>query len=647
MSCCAGDEDAILLEKEGLQGPTQNRRCRDIPCLLLYIVFWIGLIVVAGIAFSDGDPRRIVYGTDSWGNLCGEKNDAAINSSLSGLDLTDYPKLYYDPDSDLRLCVVDCPTSSVADCSSNKTGCEALGVCLSSPAYNASYVAAVANGQTSAREASDSCPDEAYASNIRFGLRRCISAEAATAAAGALKAFGDATPAEEIMSDVVVGHRVIGLGAGLAVILSFIVIILMRCFGKIIIYGLVLMGLLGTLALSVVTYTRWKELDDELDEQRDAGFTPLDSDERNERFLYGAMIAAFVFTAVVWIIVIALRDRIRLSVAIFEEASSCLRNLPQLFLMPIWTNTILVAYVAFWLAVYAYMITRGDAAKDINGHAVFQDSEDSNYRQQYWYLILALFWNTQFILAFAQLTTAGAVVSWYFTRNKSDLSWVVTSSAKRGFRYHLGSVAFGSLIIAIIQLIRAVLYYIKERTKGSENPVVKVVIRCCMCCFWCLEKFFEFINKNAYIEIAIRGYSFCGATARVFRVLGANLLRVVTLNTVTTVILFACKMLVVAISGIASYYYIKNDEELDADLHYWGVVVFFVCFVAWFIADLFLEVYDMTIDTIFICWAEDSDHNNGQEDKPYFMSNNLLKFMNANARNSAGVEPMDDDVEKE
>jgi len=57
---------------------------------------------------------------------------------------------------------------------------------------------------------------------------------------------------------------------------------------------------------------------------------------------------------------------------------------------------------------------------------------------------------------------------------------------------------------------------------------------------------------------------------------------------------------------------LQNDKELDEDLHYWGVVVFFVCFVAWVIADLFLEVYDMTIDTIFICWAEDSEHNNGQ-----------------------------------
>ena len=141
MSCCTGEEDNSLLEKEGLQGPTENRRCRDLPCLVLYIVFWIGLVVVAGVALSDGEPRRIIYGTDSWGNLCGEKNDdAAINSSLSGLDLTGYSKLYFDPDSDLQLCVASCPNiTATTRCSVDVTVCQQLGVCLSSTAYSTPY----------------------------------------------------------------------------------------------------------------------------------------------------------------------------------------------------------------------------------------------------------------------------------------------------------------------------------------------------------------------------------------------------------------------------------------------------------------------------------------------------------------------------
>ncbi len=40
----------------------------------------------------------------------------------------------------------------------------------------------------------------------------------------------------------------------------------------------------------------------------------------------------------------------------------------------------------------------------------------------------------------------------------------------------------------------------------------------------------------------------------------------------------------------------------------------------------------MTIDTIFLCFCEDSKHNNGK-DKPYFMSDAFMKYMSSNASN--------------
>ena len=44
------------------------------------------------------------------------------------------------------------------------------------------------------------------------------------------------------------------------------------------------------------------------------------------------------------------------------------------------------------------------------------------------------------------------------------------------FRYHTGTLAFGSLIIAIIKMIRMMLQYIQDKLeeKGADNPVVKV-----------------------------------------------------------------------------------------------------------------------------------------------------------------------------
>ena len=67
--------------------------------------------------------------------------------------------------------------------------------------------------------------------------------------------------------------------------------------------------------------------------------------------------------------------------------------------------------------------------------------------------------------------------------------------------FHLSSVALGSLLIALVQLARAVLMYIQEQFRGSQNEVVQYVLKCLACCMWCLEKVLKFLTRNAYIMI--------------------------------------------------------------------------------------------------------------------------------------------------
>jgi len=42
---------------------------------------------------------------------------------------------------------------------------------------------------------------------------------------------------------------------------------------------------------------------------------------------------------------------------------------------------------------------------------------------------------------------------------------------------HLGSIAFGSLLIAICQLIRILLEFLDRRLKGRENRFAKILIK--------------------------------------------------------------------------------------------------------------------------------------------------------------------------
>lgn len=41
---------------------------------------------------------------------------------------------------------------------------------------------------------------------------------------------------------------------------------------------------------------------------------------------------------------------------------------------------------------------------------------------------------------------------------------------------------------------------------AADNRLAKFVLSCLKCCFWCLEKFIKFLNRNAYIMVSsLRG----------------------------------------------------------------------------------------------------------------------------------------------
>ena len=55
-------------------------------CLLLFIVFWLGMFIIAGVSVQRGEPGRLVYGTDYKGDTCG-------TGALVGKTYTYYPKI--------------------------------------------------------------------------------------------------------------------------------------------------------------------------------------------------------------------------------------------------------------------------------------------------------------------------------------------------------------------------------------------------------------------------------------------------------------------------------------------------------------------------------------------------------------------------
>ena len=68
--------------------------------------------------------------------------------------------------------------------------------------------------------------------------------------------------------------------------------------------------------------------------------------------------------------------------------------------------------------------------------------------------------------------------------------------------YHLGTLAFGSLIIGIIRFIQSILNRVEKTLGKYNNDLTKCLLCMCKCCLWCLEKFMKFLNRFE-IQLAI------------------------------------------------------------------------------------------------------------------------------------------------
>ncbi|CAH1398074.1 unnamed protein product [Nezara viridula] len=305
---------------------------------------------------------------------------------------------------------------------------------------------------------------------------------------------------------------------------------------------------------------------------------------------------------------------------IVMEAGKAISSMPLLILQPIATFIALTITVCLWFYFSLWIESSGYLYDD--GSPYFFYKKDSTMKVTRWYNLLAMFWMTQFCIGCQHMVIAGAVATWFFTRDKSTLAKPIQLSTGRLIRYHLGSVALGSLMIALVQFVRAIFSFIYYQTKDNTGDIGKAIYKACQCCLYCFEKILTYITRAAYIEIAIYGNNFCWSGEQAMKVLTNNSLRVFAINSVGDFVLFLSKVLVVSFTVLIGYFVFEHMEGIQ---HIWVILCLLAIF-AYLISHCFISVYEMVIDTIFICFCEDCEMNDGVE-KPYFMSSGLMEFV--------------------
>ncbi|XP_042219077.1 choline transporter-like protein 1 isoform X1 [Homarus americanus] len=575
---------------DDFDGPLQNRVCRDVVFLILFIAFTVGSIAFLIYVGSKSNPKRLLHGYDKFGNVCGSKNPKYANLEKSGQDFRTRPFLSWSVDTSMsaminegaimKTCVKTCPSN---------TSTQFLFTCLP------------VKGDWAVNKT-----DAVFKAALGF------------TASDFFETLGQDL---QLSAMYIVYLCLISLG------LAIVVTVMLRFLAPVVVWLSVFIMVVGTIAGTVALWVFWylqkkkvQALKDKEDSQLDYEIQVL---QKSATTLLISAIVVTIFTVLFLIMMIAMRNRIKLVIALFKEAGKAVGAMPLLLLQPLWTLLWLVLVCLVWVLGWLFIETSGDPKK-FKESIVFVKSDF--VKAMRWYHIFAFLWVTQFVLACQDVTIAGSVAQWFFTRNKQQLGWPILTAMKRMYRYHLGSLALGSLILAFVKLLRLLLKSLQKQM-NSTNQVCAWALKCCQCCLWCFEKFLKFLSRNAYIEIAIYGYGFCKAAQEAFTLLMSNALRVVAINSVGAFVLFLAKLAIV-LSTIG--FGILMFENRDDVTHVWAPLLIVAIF-SYLIAHAFISVYEMTIDALFLCFCEDCKRNDGIQ-RPYYMSKGLMKFVENNKR---------------
>jgi len=339
----------------------------------------------------------------------------------------------------------------------------------------------------------------------------------------------------------------------------------------------------------------------------------------------------FTVAAVVWSILVvmlfcvaaSLKKNLSILVALTEEAATTIREMPSLLLFPFFGVLSMAGFSIF--VAYTEIAVMSLPSAVLVGwgkHMMLKDPEDpaslKRAREVLSFIVLFSFlWIYFFHLAVFTATTASAVTRWYYYRN--DPTQHGTARGSQGwffgrpvllalgsiFRYHLGSLALGSFLLAVCTIPRLILEYIDHEMKqaSGNNPLLENVLLAAKCCLWCFEKCLKFLTKYAYINTAVSGKPFCRAAHSSFALIAKYPVQVGLDELATSILDYLSCLLVPCILVAVAYWTIPGG---------WGVSSCFIVGLSWVVTRMAVGVYDVCMSTLFVCVTRDQENFGGR-----------------------------------
>uniref|UniRef100_A0A8L0DQ62 Choline transporter-like protein n=1 Tax=Oncorhynchus mykiss TaxID=8022 RepID=A0A8L0DQ62_ONCMY len=577
-------------------GPVRKRSCTDLICCILFLAVIAGYMVMGVLAWLFGDPRHVLFPRNSTGMFCG----VGMNR--------DQPRMIY---VDILKCAT---TTKVMAAALGGTQCPTTQVRLKLYLYDHILPVPVRLTRLFAVVWWLLWTVACQPTNTNASQSECLACP--YHASAALQQFAACCVCS---------------GLTLALLVSVVFLLLLRYLAIVLVW-ILMVGLLVVGGYGIWhCYSEYYHFSTSKLKFGDLSFnTNISVYLQVKETWLAFLIILCVWESILILVLSCLRRRLSVAVALMEESSRVVGYLMSTLLYPLFTFVLLVVCVAYWGMTSLYLVTSGAplyrvvslSDPSVDKCSLINEPDVCLFQQNLVYLqvfnIFAFLWCVNFVIALGQCTLAGTFASYYWAFSKpAEISPFAL--------YHVGSLAFGALLLTCFQLVRLVLEYLNHKTRGSQSACGRFLFNCLRCCFWCLEYFLKILNRNAYIMIAIYGESFCVSAKNAYN-------WVYLIGRSSALSLLFVFFLYFQYSVLAFFFFsgqicLPGDTFQAEMLNYYWVPILTVMAGAYLIAQGFFSVYSMCVDTLFLCFLEDLERNDGTMQKPYYMSRNLMRIL--------------------
>lgn len=216
-------------------------------------------------------------------------------------------------------------------------------------------------------------------------------------------------------------------------------------------------------------------------------------------------------------------------------------------------------------------------------------------------LLVSFYWVQQVLSNTVHVTTAGTVGTWWFVPGEANGCWssAIRDSFCRATSHSFGSICLGSLVVAVVQALRALAHQARQ---NEDCQLLYCLIECILAC---IQDIMEYFNKWAYVYVGLYGFGYVEAGRNVIQLFQHKGWTVIIADDLTDRVLMMVSICVGILTGFAGLAMSLLDPNILGMEENAGSAGFLIGFIVGLVfCSILMSIVGSAINTVIVCFAE-------------------------------------------